>query len=253
MSLFAQGSSLGQTFLLWDAIFINERPFVKYLAVVIVHSIREQLLKMTCATGAIHYMSTLLDLMNVPMLTNVATYLYKYWSPILTPGNAFDLEKHSLALATQDYPMERCFKLGVDQVKNLLNRCILVDLRSAEAYKMGHLPDSIHVDKLFQMVTKDRMHSTILNKSQSTSSILASDPDDKELKMMQILSRFDELLDSKSSLHEIPRNENIVLAIVDWTGAPQQYEALEQLVCDLHVQHVCLYQIHSKDWMQYFA
>ncbi|GBE60446.1 TBC domain-containing kinase [Babesia ovata] len=173
MSLFAETASLQQINMLWDTMLNFPRNYVKYLAVGVLHSARDGILQTTTAPNAISYISSLIDAINAPMLNSMCIIIYTIWDHILFPKesarakgiarfdsipektNSLDVgfvateagvdgtvnvERTMFSFSADVYPRQRCFKLALKQFAEVFDGCLVVDLRSADAYKLGHIP-----------------------------------------------------------------------------------------------------------------
>ncbi|GIX62937.1 TBC domain-containing kinase [Babesia caballi] len=299
MSLFAETASCQQLYVLWDTILNFPRSYVKYLAVGIIHSARDGILRTTTAPGAISYISSLIDTINAPMLNSICTQIYSVWDPLLypkdsaksktvsrssslqdnvadaargnvivldigstgtepAPGDACSIDRNMFTFNTESYPRQRCFKLALRQFVELLDACVIVDLRPVDSYKLGHIPNSCHIDRLFACLEKqsDAELTVLVTELMDSSQPKANGLDPNRIRKKQQLTKNCEALlgaGAKTWSQERQREPTILLAAGDGMELESEMRAIERLIFDFYVPHVCYYRINADDWPKFFT
>ncbi|GFE54123.1 TBC domain-containing kinase, putative [Babesia ovis] len=290
MSLFAETTSYQQLYVLWDTILNFPRSYVKYVAVGIIHSARQGILEATTAPQAISYISSLTDVVNIPMLNALCMHLYNTWDLLLfstevvkprtftksisiqeaTPvsdlvpiskdtvrSDATTVENITFTFNTEMYPKHRCFKLTLRQFAELLDTCFIVDLRPIDSYKTGRLPNSCHIDRFFTCLEKgsDAAINALVNEVVNANIPKSSDAyPNKVRKKAQLLKNYDALLGGhKKWSQERLKEANILLAAGDGSELDREMEAVQRLIFDFHVPHLCYYRINTDDWPKFFT
>lgn len=293
MTLFADSASFQQIFMLWDTLFNFPRNYVKYMALVIVKSAREGILQTTTAAAAIAYISRLIDSINIPMLNYTAIHTYTVWDGLLfrkesernkrsgrlgsaaeitpasdimsiasetnsIPEETCNLDRITFTFNMDSYPCDRCFKLTLRQFAEILDMCIVVDLRPFESYKLGHIPNSCHIDRLFVCLEKRDEASInvlvmeLLNDNQGTTKSLDAN---RMRKKKQLHKNLNALLRKPNEIpaQDRSRDTTILLGAGDGADLEEEMKAIQRLVFHLKVPHVCYYRINGHDWPKFFT
>lgn len=293
MTLFSSSASFQQVFLLWDAIFTFPSYYIKYVAVMAIGSAKEGILHTKTAATAISCISGVINSINVPMLNYMASHTFLFWNDILFPKvsskynagrrgrinqeatpssqaasgasetNVINEERCSLDRITftfnsDNYPHERCFKVNLRQFSELLDTCIIIDLRSLESYKLGHIPYSCHVERLFKCLGKRDEASivSLVNDLLKENQRSAKPFDANRLRKNEHVHRnFQSLLrERKAPLDSDAAADNtILIAVGDGAEAIVERNAVERLIYEFHIPHVCYYRVNNDDWPKFFT
>ncbi|CDR94392.1 TBC domain-containing protein [Babesia bigemina] len=291
MSLFAETASLQQLNVLWDTMLNFPRNYVKYLAVGVLHSARDGILQTTTAPNAISYISSLIEAVNAPMLNSMCIILYTIWDHILFPkesarakgiprfdsipekSNALDVgfvateagvdgivdvERAMFTFRADVYPRQRCFKLALKQFAEVFDGCLVVDLRSADAYKLGHIPNSCHIARLLACLEKrdEAVLKSLVRDLVSSNPDNASGLDPNSIRRKHQLGKNCETLlglGDKAWSQEGLKEACILLAAGDGSDLDKEQDALQRLIFEFHVAHVCYYRINADDWPKLFT
>ncbi|ORM39569.1 TBC domain-containing protein kinase-like protein [Babesia sp. Xinjiang] len=291
MSLFAENTSCHQLKVLWDTMLNFPRNYIKYLAVGIIHSARSGILETNNAPNAISYVSSLMDAINIPMLNSVCVHMYNTWDSLLFPKEVGRTKNHrrttsidertpssehayvadeteydeksmverlTFTFNSETYPRQRCFKVTLRQFIELLDTCVIVDLRSIDAYKLGHLPNSCHIERLFACIEKreqaaiNRLVTEVINANTTKAAELYPQ---KIRKKEQMMKNFETLLGgcANTSSQERLKDATILLAAGDGAELTKEMQAIERLIFEYHVPHLCYYRINADDWPKFFT
>ncbi|XP_953953.1 uncharacterized protein TA05855 [Theileria annulata] len=283
MSLFSENTTVDQLYLIWDSILVHPKQYIKFLAVMIVHNIRERILGITDASVAISFISCVVDSLNVPMLMYLTTHMFNTWIEVINPktltnkynmlnnqeslnqsegtgfksdSDTFTLDKNTLVFLSGEYPFERCFKLSIDTFSNIFNNCIIIDLRSIESYNLGHIPNSVHVNKVFSALSEtDKKIGSISIPIFNTENNTDSDFNGVGGQTQVISSLIGLRNTSKSPwLHiNTPESNKVVLAAGDGYDNDNEMLSLQRLIFEFRVQHVCYYRINTEEWPKVFT
>ncbi|UVC49509.1 hypothetical protein MACK_003347 [Theileria orientalis] len=282
MSLFSENTTVDQLYMIWDSVLVQPKQYIKFLAVMIIHNIRERLLEITDARIAISFISCVVNSLNVPMLMYLTTHMYMTWFEVLSSkasaqkssplnewldqnGNCgkvnevksdtdgFNLEKNTFIFVSDEYPFERCFRLPIETFSNVFKDCIIIDVRSVESYNMGHIPNSIHINKLLSTLSDADKKTApisipIFNEKNTFTTNLDFKANSAYNQSIAILNGLRNNTRKPWLQVTTPDSSKIVLVAGDGYEEDNEMGHLRKLVFEYKLQHVCYYRINTEEW-----
>ncbi|UKJ88215.2 hypothetical protein MACJ_000659 [Theileria orientalis] len=282
MSLFAENTTLDQLYMIWDSVLVQPKQYIKFLAVMIIHNIRERLLEMTDARIAISFISCVVDSLNVPMLMYLTTHMYTTWFEVLsskaspqkssplnewldqngncgtvnevkTDTEGFNLERNTFIFLSDEYPFERCFRISIETFSNVFKDCIIIDMRSVESYNMGHIPNSLHINKLLSSLSDTDKRTApisipIFNEKNAFATNLDFKANSAHNQSIGILNGLRN--NTRKPWLQVTTAESSKIVLVAGDGYDEENEMghLRKLVFEYKLQHVCYYRINTEEW-----